>query len=282
MQIHGIDFTSAPSHKKPIVCASFGFEDGRLFFQSLLALDSFDVFENFLSCSQPWVAGFDFPFSIPRTLVESLAWPTRWQAMVEHVNALGAHQFGSELAGFAALRSAGDKFQYRQADRLVGALSPMMLHGVPVGKLFFQGAPRLAAADVSVMPCRVTRSPRVAVETYPALVARRILGKQSYKSDDRVKQTEQHLQVRARIVEGLLTAELTAAYGCSLQLPEVIADELIEDASGDALDAVLCAIQAAWTWTQAELGFGVPVDADPLEGWILDPALLDILASQPQ
>ena len=53
----------------------------------------------------------------------------------------------------------------------------------------------------------------------------------------------------------------------------VVADwSLAEDPSGDQLDALLCAIQAAWTWTQRKNGFGAPQDTDPLEGWIADPA----------
>lgn len=37
------------------------------------------------------------------------------------------------------------------------------------------------------------------------------------------------------------------------------------------LDALLCAIQAAWAWTQRDQGFGLPKHVDPLEGWIADP-----------
>jgi hypothetical protein len=47
---------------------------------------------------------------------------------------------------------------------------------------------------------------------------------------------------------------------------------LIEDASGDSLDAVACLVQAAWAARHAALGdsrYGWPHDADPLEGWIL-------------
>jgi hypothetical protein len=37
------------------------------------------------------------------------------------------------------------------------------------------------------------------------------------------------------------------------------------------LDALVCAIQAAWAWTRRDHGFGLPEHVDPLEGWIADP-----------
>ena len=41
----------------------------------------------------------------------------------------------------------------------------------------------------------------------------------------------------------------------------------MDDASGDALDAVLCLVQAAWASGQP--GYGLPETIDPLEGWIV-------------
>jgi hypothetical protein len=49
-------------------------------------------------------------------------------------------------------------------------------------------------------------------------------------------------------------------------------DALVDDASGDALDAVLCLLQAAWGQQRYELGdplYGLPAGMDPLEGWIV-------------
>jgi hypothetical protein len=57
------------------------------------------------------------------------------------------------------------------------------------------------------------------------------------------------------------------AYGITAEAPP----DLAEDPSGDRLDALLCAIQAAWAWTQRDPGFGLPEHVDPLEGWIFDP-----------
>ena len=46
---------------------------------------------------------------------------------------------------------------------------------------------------------------------------------------------------------------------------------LVEDPSGDELDALLCATQAAWAWAKRNQNFGLPADSDPLEGWIAHP-----------
>ena len=42
----------------------------------------------------------------------------------------------------------------------------------------------------------------------------------------------------------------------------------------DALDSLLCAVQAAWAYLKRDDDYGVPPECDPDEGWILDPALL--------
>lgn len=56
-------------------------------------------------------------------------------------------------------------------------------------------------------------------------------------------------------------------YGLRVEAPLTLADE----PGGDHLDALLCAIQAGWAWTQRKFGFGGPRSPDPLEGWSADP-----------
>ena len=58
-------------------------------------------------------------------------------------------------------------------------------------------------------------------------------------------------------------------HGITVEAPDTLAD----DPSGDHLDAMLCAIQAAWTWTQRNNNYGLPDSLDPLEGWIADPGI---------
>ena len=59
--------------------------------------------------------------------------------------------------------------------------------------------------------------------------------------------------------------------GLRLKLTHAQHDTLVDDASGDSLDAVLCMVQAAWAQSQFEAGdahYGLP-KCDPLEGWIV-------------
>jgi hypothetical protein len=44
---------------------------------------------------------------------------------------------------------------------------------------------------------------------------------------------------------------------------------VIADGSGDLLDAVICAVQAAWGWKKRNSNFGLPPHAHPSEGWIV-------------
>jgi hypothetical protein len=107
---------------------------------------------------------------------------------------------------------------------------------------------------------------RIVVEAYPGVLARKFIGTQSYKNDSKKKQTDTQRVVRRNLLRQLTDDYLTD-YGLN-----VVADKsLAEDPTGDELDALLCAIQAAWSWTQRENGFGAPSNVDALEGWIADP-----------
>ena len=111
---------------------------------------------------------------------------------------------------------------------------------------------------------------RVALEAYPGLLAREVLGSRSYKSDDLARQTADRLIARKDLVTGLELGQTRLAL--RLKLSHAQRDAMIEDASGDALDAVLCLVQAAWAQTQLRHGnvlYGLAPDMDPLEGWII-------------
>ena len=99
------------------------------------------------------------------------------------------------------------------------------------------------------------------------LGARQIAGRASYKSDDRAKQTPERHAERKRIVATLEAGH--PAWLPRLQMPVKLKRACLDDASGDSLDAVLCALQAAWGWQRRSHNFGLPVQLDPLEGWIV-------------
>lgn len=103
------------------------------------------------------------------------------------------------------------------------------------------------------------------LEAYPGLLARELIGRRSYKSDERGRQTPERLIARKDLVDALEQGR--SRLGLRLKLSHAQRDALVDDASGDSLDAVLCLMQAAWA--SARPGYGLPPTLDPLEGWIV-------------
>ena len=271
MKIFGLDFTSAPRSKKPITCAMCELQDNLLQVKDCLKINSLPEFEAFLHLPGPWLAALDFPFGQPAKLLANLGWPEAWESYIQVIASLGKKVFEETLLTYQKNRPMGDKQHLRATDTYAGACSPMMLHRVPVGKMFYQGAPRLLASGVSILPCHPTNDGRIVVEGYPALVARKWIGKRSYKSDERSKQTLDKEDARYQIVCGLRSHELSAHYGFTIELADAMADILIQDPMGDDLDALLCAVQAAWVYMQRDNGYGIPAQCERDEGWIVDP-----------
>ncbi len=273
MRIYGLDFTSAPGRRKPLIVLCCTLEGGSLRVEDSETLSGFGGFEDFLQRQGPWVCGMDFPFGQPRSLVAALGWPESWEGYVREVGTLPKEEFEGKIRADMALRPAGSKWRYRLADRRSGSSSAMMLFRVPVGKMFYQGAPRLLASGVRVEPCRRNGDGRVAVEAYPAVVVRRFLGRTAYKRDG-VPDTPERRSARETLLQGLESAVLRDVYGFTVEMDASWREEFVSDPSADALDSLLCAVQAAWAYEKRDEGYGVPSECDPDEGWILDPALL--------
>lgn len=280
MNIFGLDFTSTPTRRKPITCAMCELYDNTLTLRNCYTMPTLAGFEAFLQADGPWLAALDFPFGQPGQLIAHLGWPVTWADYIQLIAAMSKSEFEETLAQYRASRPIGHKLHLRATDSYASARSPMMLHRVPVGKMFFQGTPLLLASGVSILPCHPTQSDRIVVEGYPALVARKWLGKRGYKSDERGKQTAEHTQARRDLLAGLSSPALLTHYGLSLTISESMANTLSEEPMGDTLDALICAIQAAWVYTQRGNGYGIPANCDKNEGWIVDPAMLYCQASE--
>ena len=278
MKIFGVDFTSVPSSRKAITCVQCRLDEDGLSLESSVSTRSFDEFENFLQQPGPWVAGMDFPFGQPRKLIENMGWPQTWEGYVHHLSPLTKKDFDALLKTYRDARPSGDKQHLRRTDEIASSKSPMMMYGVPVGKMFLEGTRRLLDAGVSVFPCRERNDPRVVVEAYPALVARRWIANRSYKSDEKKKQTLALRSAREEIVRGLLSKNTQLYFGFDVHFSKDAAEDFISEGSGDQLDALLCAIQAGWAYTEREHNYSIPTDCDQLEGWIVDPGM-DIMNS---
>jgi hypothetical protein len=273
MKIYGLDFTSAPGRKKPLIVLGCRLEDNLLRIEDSQTLTDFSGFEDFLRRQGPWVCGMDFPFGQPRSLVAALGWPEGWEGYVGKVGELSKDEFEYEIRADMATRPPGSKWRYRLADRRSHSSSAMMLFRVPVGKMFYRGAPRLLASGVRIEPCRRNGDTRVAVEAYPAVVARRFLGRTAYKRDA-VPDTPERRSAREMLVTGLASPSLKQVYGFTVEMDDHWREEFVADPTADALDSLLCAVQAAWAYLERDESYGVPPECDPDEGWIVDPALL--------
>ena len=271
MKIFGIDFTSVPSDKKPITCACCRLHDDRLVVEGLSRLTSLNEFSEFLESPGPWIAGIDFPFGQPRRLLDNLDWPRAWPEYVAYVARLSRPQFRQVLEDYKRGRPQGDREHRRAVDHLTGAQSPQKLYGVPVALMFFEGAQRLLRSSVNVVPVRVTESNQVVVEAYPALVARVLVGKERYKPTEKGEAQEEAQRVRERMTRKLGNATCRSKYGITVDLSDSVRMACVDDVTGDSIDAVCAAVQAAWALQRQTDGYGVPQDCDLAEGWIVDP-----------
>ncbi len=266
----GCDFSSSPTRQKPIVLAIGASKNGRVQLSKTEYLPSLDAFDTWLAQPEPWLGVFDLPFGLPRELIEHLAWPAAWPALMAYYASLSREEIRDTFAAFCNARPVGGKFAHRACDVPAGSSPSMKWVNPPVAYMLHAGAPRLLAAGVDLPGLHAGDKNRVALEGYPGLLAREVLGKRSYKSDTKAKQTPDRLIARKDLITALELGQTQLQL--RLKLTHAQRDMLVEDAKGDSLDAVLCLMQAAWAEAQHESGaanYGLPANIDPLEGWII-------------
>ena len=265
LALAGIDFTSRPTRRKPITVAIGHVQQGAV---RLARIDEHLTFESYaawLRSPGPWLGVFDLPFGLPRELVQTLGWSTEWLPLMRHYAALSRAQIRDTFAAFCDARPAGQKFAHRATDGPAGSSPSMKWVNPPVAYMLHSGVPLLIDAGVHLPGLHDGDTTRIAIEGYPGLLARELIGQRSYKSDDKAKQTPERLIARIDMVDALDRG--ATRLGLRLKLTHAQREELIADASGDRLDAVLCLVQSAWASAQPE--YGLPATADPLEGWIV-------------
>lgn len=263
--IYGVDFTSAPRKAKPIVVAS-GVTAGRAFcVERLEEFTDFAGFERMLTRPGPWVGGFDFPFGLPHELLHDLDWPKNWPHLIRHCKDMTRLELRASFDAYRGTRPPGRKYAHRATDVPAGCSSAMKLVNPPVALMFHEGAPRLLDAGLHVPGLAAGDRKRVALEAYPGLLARSIT-RASYKNDTRAKQTKARDAARRAIVSALIAG--THPLGVKLAFDNAALRRVaLQDATGDALDAILCAVQAAWAATKRN--FGLPKTIPACEGWIV-------------
>ena len=280
MKIVGIDFSSAPRARKPITLAlgqlietAPGLAGGDVLrVDAHLRLASLDAFEQWLAGPGPWVAGCDFPFGLPRPFLLAQGWGVladpaatqpAWAAITERVAALSRLELVERCRAWTLPRPVGAKFAHRATDGPSGSSPSMKWVNPPVVLMLHAGAPRLLAAGVTIPGLCAGDPLRIALEAYPGMLARQLVGRMSYKTDDPRKDDE-----RRRGAREAITAALEAGcMGMSVAFAPGLREPCVTDATADTLDAVLCAVQAAWGWRRRGENYGLPADMDPLEGW---------------
>jgi len=268
-RIYGVDFSSAPTQKKPITIAIGVLTGAEYQLQQVIDVSDWNQFDRFLRHPGPWLAGFDLPFSLPRPLIEHYHWPTDWPAFIRWYGAQPRAELRLAFKSFCDARPVGNKFVYRKTDRPAGSSPAMRWTNPPVAWMLHAGAPRILEAGLYVPGLTEgidsSAQRRVAVEAYPGYIARKIT-RQSYKSDDPGMQTEARRSARRLILSALTNDRRLNGLRVGLGVTRTWRQKLIDDPKGDLLDAVICGLQAAHASLEKEFGF--PDDMDPLEGWI--------------
>jgi hypothetical protein len=260
----GVDFTSAPRRAKPIVWAWGAWQrPGLLRLERLAENASAADFAAALRTPGPWLAAFDLPFGLPRELVETLGWPTDWPACMDHYAGLDRGRIVETFAAFCDARPVGGKFAHRACDAPAGSSPSMKWVNPPVALMLHAGVAALREAGVDLPGLQPGDPARVAVEGYPGMVARELIGRRSYKSDTKAQQSADRLIARKDLVDA---AEQGRWRGVRLRLTHAQREALVADPRGDALDAALCLLLAGWAREQP--GYGLPA-FDALEGWIV-------------
>ena len=266
----GVDFSSAPTHCKPITVA-VGLmpttTDPVYRLQTIREIETLQDFEYMLTEPLHWIGGFDLPFGQPRTLIEHKHWPTQWDKFVHFFCGQSREYLRNTFRDWCNAHPPGNKFAWRKTDKPAGSSPAMRWTNPPVAWMMHAGIGRMLEAGLAFPAHRYPRKrshiKRIALESYPGFTARKIT-RGSYKSDSPAKQTPERKARRKMILDAVSVGE--AGLSIRFEANHRWRQHIIADARGDLLDAVLCSLQAGHAALQRN--FGLPRNLDTLEGWI--------------
>jgi hypothetical protein len=259
VRIYGVDFTCAPRRAKPITVAVGSLKYRVLEVKDVEKLETFIEFEELLARPGPWSAASTFR-SACRASWCATSRGQRLASARAPLRGDAAPGVPEVLDAYRNTRAAGRRYAHRATDLPAGSSSPMKLVNPPVALMFHEGAPRFSPPGLTCLRCSRGLEARGARGVSGLLVRKQLGIRESYKSDTRSEQTPARAAARRRIVRAL-----KAGRPLGVRLKTRVA--LAADGSGDTLDAVICAVQAAWA--AARPGYGLPQDVPHAEGWIV-------------
>ena len=286
----GIDFSSSPSKKKPIVIAEgilfcdFSNQQKKplptLHLERFLTIKTLNHFEEYLISNKSWIGGFDLPFSLSREIIEHFGWPTKWDDFVKFYCSKEKKFLRNCFKSWCDSKKKGKKFSYRLTDKISQSSPAMRWVNPPVAWMLYAGMQTMLRAKLFFpahsFPIKSkniyskfilkNKKPRfkIALESYPAYTARKKT-RNPYKSDNEKKNNNLKKNNRQLILNSLLKNEV--GFQLALIIDEKFFQPIIDDGKGDFLDALICMAQAASAVIKPN--FGLPKKVDPLEGWIL-------------
>ncbi|MDP3221872.1 MAG: hypothetical protein Q8M96_01930, partial [Rubrivivax sp.] len=203
-ELWGVDFSSAPTARKPVVLAT-GLRVGSVLrLQGLRLLPRMADFETLLAASGPWLGAFDFPFGLPKAFVLAQSLGDSAQAVITELQRRCPTRmaFRALVDSWGNTQPAGRRLLHRRTDAAmpgISSTSPLQTRYVPVGFMYYEGFSRLVQAGVHLPGLHEGDPKRVALEGYPGLLAHEIIGRRSYKNDD----SSERLLARKTLVEAL-------------------------------------------------------------------------------
>lgn len=251
MRVYGVDFTSAPTNKKPIVVAECETEP-ELRLIKFLQFTRLAEFGAWLQEFQGTV-GVDAPFGFPKEFRDAIGLSGTWKEQSSQIEALGLQRLVQIASEFRSSRPEGKKEPRRQTEIVTKAFSSMKMYQPPVGRMATRIIPLLARSGASVFPVRENKSGRMIFEIYCSPFARSVVGRQPYKN--RAGTAE----IRSRILSSL-----------PMSVDNAQRKQVLDDDEGDFLDSLIGCYEAVLAEKKLASGALVlPTDVDRIEGWIV-------------
>ncbi len=250
MTVVGVDFTAAPSRRKPIVVARGVLAGDRIRNVELLQLYSAADFWLFLHERGYDRMGIDAPFSLPQEFLKTLDL-SGWRESIQWAATTPKSDYFDAIRSFVMVRPVGNKEPKRACDALLNAASPLKLFNPGVGWMHYALAKHLQRLEECVIPFSSRVDSPAILEVYPGSFAKNRIGRLSYKNDP-VGDADRP----ARRVQ------LIGALKEFLDLSQDQGVQAASDPNGDILDALIALAQTAMSRHE------VAPEANRNEGWI--------------